>query len=103
MTDPLGPLRTLWFRRRDALLGALAGWPLAFVLSAALAPSPHHGLLVLPTLAVVVVGIVVFVRHAGRSFSVPPRSRPWWIAALVVGAVLMMPYYWWRFVWRANR
>jgi heme/copper-type cytochrome/quinol oxidase subunit 3 len=103
-------LRTLWLRRRAVGLGALTLWPLIFVaMSPWLAGSGSAAgaraawaAAALPT-ALLVPGLVVFyVRHATRNWNVPRRRRPWWAAALVLGALVVMPVYWWRHVWRAH-
>jgi len=98
-------LRTVRYRSRDAVLGVLACWPLAFLASSVVAggPTSVHGVLALPTLLLVVGLVVGFVRHATRSFSVPRGQRSWWAAGLVVGALVVLPVYWWRFIWRAHR
>lgn len=93
--------RRLRLRWRKAALGVLTAVPLAVTLAGAAGARPPAPV-ALGTVALTAGLVVHWVRHATRNGHVPRRHRAAWVAALVLGALVAMPWYWWRHVWRVR-
>ncbi len=99
-------------------LGALTGWTfLYFVLfilllaSQGALPAPasdslapafatilklQYSVLLIPLL------LIYYLAHLFSTADVPRRRRTIWTFALILASVVVMPIYWYRFLWRAS-
>ena len=61
------------------------------------------GTLALLTVAATWLACALFVVYAFRSPTVPPGKRALWVAVIVFGNLVALPFFWFWYVWEPSR
>ena len=83
--------------------GTAAFLPLLLFISLPLSGSDIFGTLAFLTIAATWLACALFIVYALRSPTVPLGKRGLWVALIIFGSFVALPFFWFRYVWEPSR
>jgi hypothetical protein len=91
-------------RESSAVIYATAAFaPLVLFIGVPFSSGDSFSTLALLTVAATWLTSALFIVYAFRSPTVPPAKRGLWVAVIVFGNIVALPFFWFWYVWQPSR